>query len=81
MLSLSLKEVLVIILGTIDSFSRFLKHLTFWVKTRQSDLAELRPFCNQSEMQKILDSFEKKNRKRMNNGFETKMEFENIQLF
>ena len=34
------------------------------VKTRQSDLAELCPFRKQSEMRKILDSFEKKESKK-----------------
>ena len=67
--------------GTLDSCSRFLKHVTFLVKTRQYDFAELRPLCKQSEMQQILDSFEKKNRKRINNGFGIKIEIENIQLF
>ena len=65
--------------GTLDRCSRFLKHVTFLLETRQSNFAELCPFRRQSEMQKILDSFEKKNRKRINNGFATKVE--SIQLF
>ena len=48
----------------------------FLIKTRQSDFAESHPFCKQSEMQSILDSFEKNNRTRIYryNGFGTKME-------
>ena len=49
------------------------------VETRQYDFAELRPFRNQSEMQKILDSFEEKNQKRMYDSFGTKSENQNIQ--
>ena len=32
----------------------------FFVETKQSDFAELRPFCKESEMQSILDSIEKR---------------------
>ena len=67
--------------GTLDSCSRLLKHFTFLVETRQSDFAELNPFRKQSEMQTILDSFGKKNWKRIDNGFGTKIKIENIQLF
>ena len=37
--------------GTLDSFSRFLRHVMFLVETRQSDSAELCPSHKQSEMQ------------------------------
>ena len=68
--------------GTLDSCSRFLKHITFLVKTKHYNFAELRPFCKQLEMLSILDSLEKKkNPKIINNGFGTKIEIENIQLF
>ena len=56
-------------IGTLDNCSRLLKHVMFLVKTRQSDFAELRPFRKQSEMQEILDSFEKKNPKKNKQWF------------
>ena len=59
----------------------FLKHVKFLVETRHSDFPELRPCHEQSEMPKILDSFEKKNRRKIDNGFGTIIEDENIQLF
>ena len=49
-------------------------------ETKQSDLSELRPRHKQSNMQYILDSY-KKIEKRINDGFETRIEIENIQLF
>ena len=81
MLSPNLASILGFFVVTLDSCSRFLTHATFLVETRQSDFTELRPFCKQSEMQYILDSFEKKSRKRINNGFGTKIQIKNIQLF
>ena len=63
---------------TLDSCSRFLKHIMFLVETRQSDFAELRPFRRQSETQWILDSFEERIKKRIHSGFGTKIEIENI---
>ena len=53
----------------------------FLVETRQSDFTGLHHFRKQSEVQQILDCFEKKNQKRIDNGFGTKIEIENIQLF
>ena len=49
-------------------------------ETKQSDLSELRPRHKQSNMQYILDSY-KKIEKRIYDGFETRIEIENIQLF
>ena len=48
-------------------------------ETKQSDLSELRPRHKQSNMQYILDSY-KKIEKRINDGFETRIEIKNIQL-
>ena len=52
------------LVGTHDSFCRFLKYIKFLVETRQSGFPELRPYRKQSEMQSILDSFGKKNQKK-----------------
>ena len=67
---------------TLDSCSMFLKHVTFSIDTWYFDFAELCPFC------KIIGNAidfilfcKKMNRKRINNGFGTKIEIENIQLF
>ena len=40
----SLRRYWSFFVGTLDSCSRFLKHVMFLVETRQSDIAELRPF-------------------------------------
>ena len=44
----------------------------------QLGFPELRPYHKQLELRSILDSFEKKTRKRINNGFGT--EIKNIQF-
>ena len=59
----SLSRYWAFFVGTLDSCSRFLKRVTFLVETGQSAFAELHPCQKQLEMQWILDSFEKKNRK------------------
>ena len=59
-LSLFLMKVSVSLVGTHDHFCWFLKYIKFLVETRQSGLPELRPDHEQSEMQCILDPFEKR---------------------
>ena len=44
-LSLLLQEVLLILCRNLWQLNRFLKHVLSFVKTRQPDFAELRPFC------------------------------------
>ena len=49
--------------GTLDSRSMFLKHLTFLVETRQNDFAELRPFRKQSKCKRFQILLKKESKK------------------
>ena len=66
---------------TLDSCSRFLKNATFLVETRQSDFTELSIFSQTIWNAIDFRFFWEKKRKRINNGFGTKIEIENIYLF
>ena len=68
--------------GTLDSCSTFLKHVTFSIETWYFDFAELHPL--REKIGNAIDfilSCREMNRKRINDGFGTKIEIENIQLF
>ena len=61
------------LVGTHDSFCRFLEYVKFLVYNRQSGFPELHSYRKHSKMQSILDYVEKMNGKRINNGFGTKI--------
>ena len=62
-------------------FAGILKPVNFLVETRQSEFPDKRHCRKQLGMQSILHSFGSTIQKRINNGFGTKIEIKNSQLF